>query len=145
LKIEIKTLVQGNYKAIFSRFDRDLFIALKPPLIQLDLQKFDGCIKGDKVELELGMLGIKQTWKALIVDNLETDSEIFFIDKGVELPPPLKSWRHKHILKNVQESKTMIIDSIEYSTGNRLLDMLMYPILYLQFWHRKPIYKRYFS
>lgn len=145
LKINIQTEVIGNYKRIFDQFDRDLFIALKPPLVSLRLERFDGCKKGDKVELYLGVFGIQQIWKSLIVEDQESPEEIYFVDEGVELPPPLKYWRHRHILQNLDETKTMIIDDIEYSSGYKILDFLLYPIMYLQFWYRKPIYKRYFS
>lgn len=145
MKIEIKTLVNGNYKEVLSRFDRSLFMALKPPLIQLNLTSFEGCTKGDKVEMELGIFGIKQIWKSLITDNQESNAEIFFIDEGVVLPPPLKSWKHKHILRNINDTETLIVDDIEYSSGNGLIDILLYPVMYFQFWYRKPIYRRYFT
>lgn len=144
MKIYIATEVKENYKAVFSRFDKDLFLALKPPLIQLNLTRFDGCMKGDKVEMSLGILGISQVWTALIVDQKETDEEIYFIDEGQVIPPPIKKWRHRHGIQKLSENKTLIVDDIEYSTGIKLVDILMYPIMYLQFWYRKPVYKRYF-
>ena len=145
MRIYIATEVEENYKAVFSRFDKELFLALKPPLIQLNLTRFDGCLVGDKVELTLGMLGIHQLWTALIVDQKETAEEIYFVDEGQQIPPPIKKWRHRHVIKKLAERKTLIVDDIEFSTGYKLLDVLMFPIMYLQFWYRKPVYKRYFS
>jgi ligand-binding SRPBCC domain-containing protein len=145
LRIKIETLVKGNYKDVTNRFDRDLFLALKPPLVQLDLKVFEGCEKGDKVEMELGVLGVKQVWKSLITEHGLTDDRSFFVDEGVVLPPPLKDWKHHHIMENVEDNKTNIIDDIQYSTGFKLLDVLIYPVMYAQFWYRKPIYKRYFN
>jgi len=144
MKILIETLVAQNYKDVFAQFDRDLFLALKPPLINLQLERFDGCNKGDKVEMQLGILGVQQSWKALIVEQQENSDAIYFIDEGVEIPPPIKHWRHRHTLKNIAERQTMIVDDIEFSTGNSVLDLLMYPIMYLLFWYRKPIYRNYF-
>ncbi len=145
MKIYIATEVEGNYKYVFSRFDKNLFLALKPPLIQLRLIRFDGCHTGDRVELKLGMFGIQQVWNALIVELQETEKEIYFVDEGQQIPPPIKQWRHKHSLIKMEEDKTLIVDDIEYATGLRLLDILIYPIMYLQFWYRKPVYRRYFS
>jgi len=145
MKILIATEVEENYKTVFARFDKDLFLALKPPLIQLNLTRFDGCHTGDKVEIILGILGIKQNWNALIVDQQETDQEIYFVDEGTVIPPPIKHWRHRHGIEKISEDRTRIIDDIEFSTGLKLLDLLMYPVMYLQFWYRKPVYKRYFS
>lgn len=145
MKIYIATKVEENYKNVFARFDKDLFLALKPPLIRLNLTRFDGCLTGDKVEMTLGMLGIQQTWTALIVDQKESKDEIYFIDEGQIIPPPIKTWRHRHGIQKLAEAQTLIIDDIEFSTGHKLLDVLMYPIMYLQFWYRKPVYRRYFS
>ncbi len=145
MRIYIATEVEENYRTVFARFDKDLFLALKPPLIQLNLTRFDGCRTGDKVEMTLGMLGIQQAWTALIVDQKETEEEIYFVDVGQEIPPPIKTWRHRHGIKKLAADKTLIVDDIEFSTGLKLLDVLMYPIMYLQFWYRKPVYKRYFS
>ena len=145
MRIVIKTKVSENYKTVFKKFDRNLFLALKPPLIQLNLEKFDGCFTGDKVELSLGLFGIVQKWKALIVEQNESQDEIYFIDEGKELPAPIKQWRHRHGLENIEDKATIIVDDINYSSNNKVIDFLLYPILYLQFWYRKPVYRRYFS
>ena len=145
MKIFIATEVDENYKTVFSRFDKDLFLALKPPLIKLKLTRFDGCLAGDKVEMTLGLLWIQQVWTALIVDQKETEDEIYFVDEGQQIPPPIKQWRHRHGIRKLGESKTLIIDDIQFSTGNKILDFLIFPIMYLQFWYRKPVYRRYFS
>ena len=145
MRIKIETLVNGNYKQVSARFDEELFLALKPPLVQLDLKVFDGCEKGDRVEMELGILGVKQAWKSLITEHGISNDKSYFVDEGIVLPPPLKSWKHHHILENVGDTRTKIVDDIQFSTGFSLLDYLIYPVMYLQFWYRKPIYKRYFQ
>lgn len=145
MRIKIETLVNCNYKDVSKKFNRDLFIALKPPLVQLELKVFDGCETGDKVEMELGILGMKQEWKSLITEHGLSDKESFFVDEGVVLPPPLKEWKHHHILENVNDTKTKIIDDIQFSTGFKLLDIIIYPVLYVQFWYRKPIYKQFLN
>jgi len=145
MRILIETLVDQNYKDVFRQFDRQLFLALKPPLVTIDLERFDGCNTGDKVEMKLSILGFKQSWKALIVDQKQTSEQIYFVDEGKELPPPIKSWKHRHILENINDKQTLIKDDIEFSSGLWLLDVLIYPVMYLQFWYRKPIYKKYFA
>ncbi len=145
MRIEIETLVNGNYKQVSKRFDKELFLALKPPLVQLDLKVFDGCEKGDRVEMELGILGVKQVWKSLITEHGLSEEKSYFVDEGVLLPPPLRKWKHHHILENVNDTQTKIIDDIQFSTGFALLDLIIYPVMYAQFWYRKPIYKRIFQ
>lgn len=145
MRILIKTLVEQDYKTVFNKFDRDLFLALKPPFLPLTLRQFDGSMKGDEVKIRLGKGFLSQDWDALIIDQQETDKEIYFIDKGTKLPFFLKTWQHKHRIINIHTNKSEIIDDIQYTTPlGKLTDWLFYPILYLQFWMRKPVYKKYF-
>lgn len=126
-------------------FNLKLFKALKPPLMSLDVERFDGCNVGDEVHLNVGLGPFKAKWVSLITDNQENENETFFVDEGKYLPFPLKSWKHIHRVVKNDEEVSEIQDDIEYSTGNRALDTLMYPVLYLQFAARKPVYKKFFS
>jgi ligand-binding SRPBCC domain-containing protein len=146
MKIVIKTTVEQHYKTVFSRFNRDLFLALKPPFLPLTLRQFDGSMKGDEVKITLGKGFLSQDWDALIVEQAEDEDEVYFIDKGVKLPFFLKSWTHRHRILNLENGQSEIIDDIEYSTPlGKGMDFFMYPVMYLQFWMRKPVYKKYFS
>ena len=143
MNINISTKVEQDYKTVFSRFDIYLFKKLKPPLVGFKVERFDGCKKGDEVHVEINTLGWKQKWKALIIDNNEDENEIYFIDAGLQLPKPLKKWRHEHkIAKFIENS--IIIDNIAFSTGNVVLDLLLYPVIFMQFYYRKLTYKSYF-
>lgn len=146
MRIIIKTEVEQDYKTVFARFDKDLFLALKPPFLPLTLRQFDGSMKGDEVKIRLGKGFLSQDWDALIIDQQENDTEIFFIDKGTKLPFFLKTWQHKHRIINLKSHNSEIIDDIHYTTPlGKIMDIVFYPILYIQFWIRKPVYKKYFS
>lgn len=146
MRIVISTQVNQNYKTIFSRFDKDLFLALKPPFLPMTLRRFDGSMKGDEVKIRLGLGFLTQDWDALIIDQKEDDKEIYFIDKGTKLPFFLKTWQHKHRIINIENQQSQIIDDIQYTTPlGKVFDVLIYPVLYLQFWIRKPVYKKYFT
>ena len=146
MRIIIKTQVEQDYQTVFSRFDKDLFLALKPPFLPLTLRQFDGSMKGDEVKIRLGKGFLSQDWDALIIDQKETEDEIYFIDKGTKLPFFLKTWQHKHRIINLKSQNSEIIDDIRYTTPlGKMMDIIFYPILYIQFWMRKPVYKRYFS
>ena len=143
MRILIKTSVEKDYKTVYSKFDVILFKRLKPPLVGLKVKRFDGCIKGDEIHIEINTLGIKQDWNALITDNGKNDNEMYFIDEGLKLPNFIKSWKHLHrIIKNAESS--IIVDDINFRTPNILLDILFYPVMYLQFFYRKPVYRSYF-
>ncbi len=125
-------------------FTQDLFISLNPPFPPVRLEQFDGCKTGDKVALELNFLLFKQKWVSEIVEDSEDSNSWYFIDQGIRLPFFLRSWSHKHLVK-VDGRGAQIVDDITFSTGTRITDMLMYPLLLGQFMYRKPIYKRMFD
>lgn len=138
MKIKITTPIKRNYREVFALFNLQLFEALKPPVVNLKVERFDGCKKGDEVHLKVA----GQRWVSHITDYVENEDEIYFIDRGVIIPPPIKSWLHIHRIERSGENSCNVIDDIEYSTGNAFIDKLIYPALYAMFAMRKPIYKR---
>lgn len=144
MRIKIKTKVAQNYRKVFQGFDIKLFMKLKPPLVGLKVKRFDGCSKGDLVQVEISILGFKQQWTSLITEQVQNENEIYFIDEGMVLPKPLKYWKHKHLIEKSVDS-SIIIDDITYNSGNFLIDFLLFPAFFMQFYYRKPVYKSYFS
>ncbi|MFY7825646.1 MAG: SRPBCC family protein [Flectobacillus sp.] len=144
MNIFLKTPVEQSIQEVWEGFDEKLFKALAPPFPPFRVLRFDGCVTGDKVGIELDFIFFKQNWESDIVEHQKTEEEYFFVDKGTKLPFFLSSWQHKHRIVRVH-TQTYIIDDIKYNTPNIILDFLIYPVLYLQFLYRKPIYKRYFK
>lgn len=138
MKILIKTPIKRNFREVFARFDRELFTALKPPVVKLEVERFDGCKKGDEVHLKIN----GQRWVSHITEFFESDDEIYFIDRGAIIPPPLSNWKHIHRVVRTGEDSCEVIDDIEYTTGNTILDKVMYPAFYTMFLLRRPIYKK---
>lgn len=145
MKIRIKTIVQQDYKKVFEQFDENLFNALKPPFPPMELQRFDGSRKGDEVHMLLNFIFFKQNWNAKIIEDGEKENELYFIDVGSKLPFFLKDWQHYHSIQKLETGKSVIIDDIDFKTPFILLDYLMYPAMYFQFWMRQPVYKKYFQ
>ena len=144
MKLTIQTSVQQSYQQVWAGFTKDLFTKLSPPFPPVKVIRFDGCLKGDIVELELNFLVFKQSWKSLITDQQTTDVDIFFLDEGIKLPFFLSSWRHYHRIIKGSDS-TIIADEIEFHTPTILTDYLLYPLLWAQFAYRKPIYRSVFN
>lgn len=144
MKLIIKQKVNGNYKDLMSRFDKDLFEALKPKNGKMEIVEFTGSKKGNKVHLRF-LSPFKSEWISDIVDDDINENRALFIDVGRTLPFPLKSWTHKHIVRKIDEVKSEIIDDMEFSTGNKILDLLIYPGLWFVFSPRKKIYRDYFK
>ncbi len=144
-----QTIVIAPLAEVWARFDRQLFERLSPPFPPVTVVRFDGCQRGDIVQLRLNFLLFQQAWTSLIVEQQETDTEIFFVDEGIQLPFFLRAWRHRHRLIAQRglsgEPQTVIVDEITFQTPNRLTDWVFYPLLWLQFVYRQPIYRQYFN
>ncbi|WP_460982078.1 SRPBCC family protein [Spirosoma fluminis] len=145
MKLVLKTQVNASLPAVWAGFDRALFNQLSPPFPPVEVVRFDGCQQGDVVHLRLNFGVFRQDWISLITDQQRTDSEIFFIDEGTQLPFFLRYWRHRHRLIRDESGKTILVDDITYRTPFRLTDYLFYPIMWLLFAYRKPIYRRVFN
>lgn len=144
MKINLSTPVEQDYLSVKDGFNESLFKKLSPPFPPVKLLRFDGSSKGDLVILELNFIFFKQKWESEITEDNTDSNEFYFIDEGVKLPFFLGKWKHKHrIIKS--ESGTEIKDEIEYKGPNKLMTVLLYPALYLQFLYRKPIYKKIFK
>lgn len=142
--IIIKTKISNKSpQELLQKFDEDLFKALKPPVINLKVTRFDGCKTGHEVHLAMDIFGlVNQEWVSLITDHGESFEECFFVDEGKKLPPPLKYWRHRHRLIRINDHESYVVDDITYSTGNSALDLIIYPALYSIFSFRIPVYKK---
>jgi ligand-binding SRPBCC domain-containing protein len=144
MRIQIETPVQPPPEVVWAGFSRDLFEQLSPPFPPVELIRYDGSQPGDRVQVRLNFLLFKQDWISRITEQRTTDAEIYFIDEGEKLPFFLRYWRHRHRLVR-DGAGTRLIDDIEYRTPSLLTDLLFYPILWGQFWYRRPIYRRVFG
>lgn len=147
----LQTPVTSSVQQVWNGFDRSLFDKLSPPFPPVDVIRFDGCLRGDFVHLRLNFLVFKQDWISEIIDQKRIAdsthlSEIYFIDQGTQLPFFLAYWQHRHrIVHDERTGGALIIDDITFRTPFRLTDYLFYPLLWLQFAYRKPIYRRIFN
>jgi len=143
MKIKISTKVDQDLTNVKDGFNERLFISLSPPFPKVELNRYDGCEPGHIVALSLNFGIFKQEWVSEIVDQTDSEELFEFIDVGRTLPSFIKKWKHRHTIK-AMKSGSMIIDDIEYSTPFVFLNYILYPLVYLQFIYRKPIYKKRF-
>lgn len=144
MKINIETAVDQSVSDVWNQFDDKLLLKLSPPFPPVKLISF-GQKVGEKVTFELNFFIIRQVWVSKITDSYLSVEESYFIDEGVQLPFFLKYWKHKHRIVKDGNTGSKIIDEIEFRTPTILTDYIFYPILYLQFLYRKPIYQRIFK
>ena len=146
MHINLRTAVAQAPARVMAGFTRELFLALAPPFPRFTLRRFDGCRRGDQVEIELHAGPQTLHWTSLITDHGQLpDGTHFFVDEGQQLPPPLRFWHHRHLIQPGPQGGSLIVDAIEYRTASPLVDALIYPVMWAQFAWRKPIYKRWFS
>ncbi len=144
MKIRLATEVDGHYQAVMARFDKKLFEALKPKFGKMEVVEFTGSKKGDVVRIKF-IRPIKADWVSDIVEHGSDDHMAFFIDIGKTLPFPLAYWRHKHIVQKVSETRSLIIDDMTFKGRNFLFTLILYPALYISFYPRKKVYRKYFK
>ncbi|MDB5270334.1 MAG: hypothetical protein JWP58_3374 [Hymenobacter sp.] len=145
MHVTLRTAVAQPPAVVMAGFTRELFVALAPPFPRLRLLRFDGCHTGDRVEIELDTLVKRLPWTSLIVDDgVQPDGTHFFVDEGQILPPPLRFWRHRHLIQPGPYGGSVVVDALEYRTASRLLDVVIYPAMWAQFAWRRPIYRRWF-
>lgn len=144
MNIKLQTLVNGYYKDVYNRFDRQLFEALKPPLANMEIVEFTGSRKGDRVHVRFTS-PVKAEWVSVITAHNVTEKRAWFTDKGEQLPFPLGSWTHHHIVEYVTDDTARIIDDIHFTGSNFIFSLLLYPAIYLGFAGRKKIYQTYFK
>lgn len=147
--IEIETLVDSSLQNVYAGFTLELFEALKPPLMGLSVDRFDGSNKGNEIHLKLGLPGPgflrPVRWISVITEEFQSEEECYFIDEGTKLPPPLSYWKHKHRMIKKSKDETLIRDEIKFETAPAILESSIYPLLKFQFQLRRPVYREYFG
>jgi ligand-binding SRPBCC domain-containing protein len=145
MKIFFKTRVKASFPRVRDGFDFDLFKALIPPWTDVTHDRFDGCKEGDEIHFTAHRLGLKVRWVSLITFANHSEAEWSFIDEGKMIPFPLKYWRHLHRVVRVSDTKTDIIDDIEYRCYTKSLEKLVYPLLWATIAIRPRRYRQYFE
>jgi ligand-binding SRPBCC domain-containing protein len=138
-RLVLRTAVDGDMEQVFAGFDRSLFEFLLPPGAKLI--RFDGSDTGDLVQLRLPIAG---EWISRITASYRDDQQAYFIDEGVKLPIGLRDWTHKHTVYRGAHG-SVIEDDIAFSSGNPVLDWLLYPVMYMAFAPRRNRYRAYFA
>lgn len=144
MKININTTVEGHFLEVHKAFDLQLFEFLKPIGAKMNIIEFTGSKKGDKVHIRF-VRPVKADWISEISADFIGDNEAYFIDQGTVLPWPIIAWKHKHLISNHCETHSIIKDQIEFKTINPIVDYLIWPMMYLAFALRKPLYLKYFN
>ncbi|NBX76892.1 MAG: hypothetical protein EBQ92_10095 [Proteobacteria bacterium] len=145
MRLYFEAEVKSPVLDVKKRFNQELFLKLKPPFMSLELERFDGCERGDEVHLKMGLPGFLQNWVSHITDSSQTESAWEFIDEGKELPHPFTYWKHIHRVEKINETSSRISDSINYRCQSPLLEKLLWGPLWLSFSIRPRVYREVFG
>lgn len=147
MRFQILTPVKGSHRKVFAGFDHGLLLQLTPPGAKMQLISADDPAKeGGRIYLRVTLLGIiRQEWINAFSQYELTEAECHFVDQGVKMPFPIRLWRHDHRVLSDGPDRAIINDDVTYKTGFFLMDWFLYPILWLQFRYRRPIYQRVFG
>jgi len=143
MRILLETKVRQHYDKVYKGFDVNLFKALAPVFPKMILRKFEGCKKNDLVEVDIDFSIGKQPFYSQVIEAGKEHRGYYFIDQGTRLPFFLKYWEHKHRIKRCGEG-SMIVDDIYYNSPTKVAGFLIFPFMWLSFYARKSIYRRYF-
>lgn len=146
MNIHLVTEVAGTVPEVFARFDQQLLAELTPPGVQLTFVEVeDPTHIGAIIHIRVKLLGIfRQEWRNYVSELSVQPHESYFTDEGQSLPRVLKSWRHRHIVRQ-KGNHVEIVDDIRYEGAFGLLGWAMYPFLWAQFAYRKPVYRKIFG
>jgi ligand-binding SRPBCC domain-containing protein len=147
MRFQILTSVQGSHREVFAGFDHQLLLKLTPPGAKIELLHADmpDAPQG-YIQLRVTLLGIiRQNWINDFSHFELSDRECHFVDQGRQMPFPIRFWRHDHRVLADGADRSIINDDVTFKTGFFLLDWLLFPLLWLQFRYRRPIYKRHFG
>lgn len=144
MKLVFESRIDLPLLEIKSRFNQELFLALKPPVIKLTINRFDGCSPGDEIHLDLNTMGNKQQWISVITEEKQDAKEWSFVDEGKVMPWPLATWKHHHRVVSLGDKSAMIIDDITFGCAHFWMEKLIYPALWFTFAIRPARYRKFF-
>ncbi len=144
MRIKFQSQVQCNFDKVSADFGEDLFRFLLPPSFVAGLKSYEGNEPGSRVHIHFH-LPWPSDWISVITSRQMDKRKYVFVDEGERLPFGLKTWKHEHSVLKKGEGITIIMDNIHFTSQNRILDFLMYPLLFLAFYPRKFTYKKYFE
>lgn len=140
---QITCRVSASLPYVWSQFDQNLLAKLAPPFPIARIIQFDGCQVNDKVCIELDFLLYKTRWNSEITAYQADATSYVFVDEGTRVPFGIKTWRHEHRIESISVHESAIIDKIQFQTNYKLLDWLLFPLIWGMIAYRLPLYKKY--
>jgi ligand-binding SRPBCC domain-containing protein len=120
-----------------------LFGALSPPFPKAKLESFGGTQVGAVVKLELQFGLFSQPWESVVTEQKVNIHEAWFVDEGRTMPLGLVYFRHKHLIRSISPTETVIVEDITLSASTLLMTWVNQIGFWSQMRARGPVYKKY--
>ena len=144
MKLRFETYVDASFETVKSRFNLQLLEYLSPSFPRINIKRYDGNEVGNQIHIHLGFILFTWKWVSKISSFVSTTTNWYFIDEGIQLPPFLKQWSHKHEIQK-SENKSIIVDEIHFEASKFWPGFLVKFMLWMQFSQRPALYKKYFK
>jgi len=141
-KFELTCKVSASIPYVWKLFTADLLSKLAPPFPIARIIRFDGCQANDQVVIELDFLLYKTRWTSVITSYQTDGQSHVFVDEGTQVPFGIIQWRHEHRIESINAQETKVIDKIHFQTNYKLLDLLLFPLIWGMIAYRMPLYKK---
>ena len=138
-KVKIKNIA---FEKVSSAFHSIKIVKFLTGFQPVQIIEWSGIENGKRAHFKLWFFGWKN-FKVKHESYMKSNNELFFIDRGIELPLGVKYWKHKHIIKRNGEG-VIIQDLVSFSHANIFMEYLLFPILMFPIIIRKLFYKIYF-
>jgi len=142
MRIRLITTVRKPFKIVYKGYDHELLKFMLPsPFARIT--RYEGQNPGDIIEICFKIPFMKN-WTAIIKESWLSHREYGFIDRGLRVPLGISYWKHTHRVVARDNNSVFIIDDIEYETSSKIWDKILYIPLFLMFYRRMFLYKKYF-
>jgi len=143
MRIVFKTTIDRDLFTVSGSFDEQLFKYLMPPLGFAKIVRYEGQEHGNIVEIGF-RIPFMRNWIVVIKDSWKHSREFVFVDRGLQVPLGIYYWQHIHKIVSLGKNRCVIIDDIEFESSFILQDYINYVLLYLMFFPRRYLYRKYF-
>ncbi len=138
-KVKIKNI---TFEKVSSAFHSIKIVKFLTSFQPVQIIEWSGIENGKIAYFKLWFFGWKN-FKVKHESYMKSKNQLFFIDRGVDLPLRIQCWKHKHIIKRNGEG-VIIQDLVSFSHTNIFMEYLLFPILMFPIIIRKLFYKIYF-
>jgi len=125
-----KTIIHAPRQAVWSFFQSATNLTTITSFPKVEIISSPEIKPGNKIEMQLSFLKVKMTWVSLIK---YVEPPYRFMDKGIIVPYPIKTWTHKHTFHQ-KGADTIMVDTVECSAF--IPNMIVRLVLHKMFQNR---------